>query len=119
MDGGTVDRASKELCAALCAAVNFCTPLLVEHRVRAREFGVEVAKLNDLLDFARSDLYTDSERAALSAAVALSREPRALPAAVWQQLRENYDEASVTEVLCVIGCVNYAARVINALDSNH
>ncbi len=117
METGDVHPVTKELCAALCAAVNFCTPLLVEHRARAREMGVSVAKLNDLWEFARSAEYSKEERAALAAAVALSREPRALPAVVWEQLCDAYDEPSISEILCVIGCVNYTARLVNALDS--
>ena len=80
--GGTVERTTKHLCAAMTAAVTFCEPLLVEHRRAARALGVRTEKLNDLWDFAQSDRFNGAERAALSAAVALSREPRALPPAV-------------------------------------
>ncbi|HEV3152431.1 MAG TPA: carboxymuconolactone decarboxylase family protein [Candidatus Baltobacteraceae bacterium] len=117
IDGGSVAQVTKHLTAAMTAAVNFCDPLLVQHRRAARELGVSIEKLNALWDFARSDLFTASERAALSAAVALSREPRALPPAVWKQLRSHFDEGGAMEVLCTIGALNYLCRVTNALDS--
>lgn len=117
MESGSVDSAMKHLCAAMGAAVNFCEPLLVEHRRACRAAGVTTEKLNALWDFARSDLFTEAERAALSAAVALSREPRALPPAVWTSLRAHYDEGQTIELLCAIGAVNYLARLHNAIDS--
>ena len=117
IEGGTAGRATKELCAAMAAAVNFCEPQLVEHRRAARNLGVTIAQLNALWDFARSALFSEAERAALSAAVALSREPRALPPAVWASLREHYDDGQIAEILCTIGAINYVSRLHNAVDS--
>ena len=114
---GSVDPALKHLCAAMSAAVNFCDPLLVEHRGAARHLGVPIDKLNDLWEFARSERYTQAERAALSAAVALSREPRALPPAVWEALRAHFDREQIVEILSAIGAINYLARVRNAIDT--
>lgn len=114
---GTVFCATKHLCAAMSAAVNFCNPLLVEHRGAARRAGVSVEKLNDIWDFAKSERFDDAERAALAAAVALSREPRALPPAVWTELRAHYTHPQVAEILCAIGAANYVARLRNAFDS--
>ena len=114
---GTVSAPIKELCAAMVSAVNFCEPLLVTHRGAARKLGVPIEKLNDLWDYARSEQFNDAERAVLAAGVALSREPRALPPAVWVQLREHYDEGQIAEILCTIGALNYLARLHNAFDS--
>jgi len=117
LEDGTVDPALKALCAVMCAGVNYCQPLLLEHRRRARSLGVTTAKLNALWDFARSGLYGAAERAALSCAVALSREPRALPPAVWSELRAAYDDGQIAEILCTVGALNYLCRVRNAIDS--
>lgn len=117
LEDGTVDPAVKALCAVMCAAVNVCQPLLLEHRRRARSLGVTTAKLNALWDFARSELYPAPERAALSCAVALSREPRALPPAVWHDLRAAYDDGQIAEILCTVGALSYLCRVRNAIDS--
>lgn len=117
VESGTVDARTKHLCAAMVAAVNFCDPLLIEHRRAARHAGAATEKLNDLWDFAKSDRFGGDERAALSAAVALSREPRALPPAIWRELRAHYDGGGISEILCTIGVMNYVARLYNALDS--
>ncbi|MBV9971797.1 MAG: carboxymuconolactone decarboxylase family protein, partial [Candidatus Eremiobacteraeota bacterium] len=54
----------------------------------ARRLGVEDVMLDELWDYARSERFTEAERAALAAAVAITREPRALPETVWQDLRK-------------------------------
>lgn len=114
---GSVPAETKELCAAMVSAVSFSESLLVSHRGAARKLGVAIEKLNDLWDYAHSERFNDAERAALAAAVALSREPRALPPAVWAQLRQHYDEGQIAEILCTVGALNYLARLQNAYDS--
>ncbi len=117
MRGGRVAEATKELCAAMVSAINFCQPSVVEHRRRAAELGVDAETLNALWDYARSDRFTDAQKAALGAAVALTREPRALPEAVRAQLQAHYDEGEIAEILCAIGAFNYLNRVSNALQT--
>ena len=117
MDGGRLPQLTKELCAAMVAGLHFCQPSLIEHRGRARRLGAGTPMLNDLWDNARSDLYTGAQKAALAAAVALTREPRGLPDAVWSDLRAHYDDEQIVELLCVIGFCNYLDRVSNALQT--
>jgi uncharacterized peroxidase-related enzyme len=115
--GGCVDEQTKELCAAMISAVNFCQPSVVEHRRRAAQLGVDADTLNALWDYARSDRFTDAQKAALGTAVALTREPRALPEALRTQLKAHYDDAQIAEILCAIGLLNYLNRVSNALQT--
>lgn len=110
-----VAQTTKELCAMMVAGLNFCTPLLVECRGRARRLGVRIEKLNAIWDNARSDFYDVSERAALAAAVALTREPRGLPDPIWDQLRSHYKDEQIVEILTVIAIFNGIARIGNAL----
>jgi len=112
---GSVPRMTKELCATMVSGLNFCTPSMIAHRRSARHCGVSAATLNDLWHFTQSDRFSSAEKAVLAAAVALTREPRALPDAVRAQLREHYDGGQTLEILCVIGLVNYLDRVSNAL----
>lgn len=117
MRGGRVPEVTKELCAAMVSAVNFCQPSVVEHRRRAADLGADADTLNALWDYARSDRFTGAQKAALAAAVALTREPRALPQAVREQLEAHYDEGEILEILCAIGAFNYINRVSNALQT--
>lgn len=114
---GSVSRGTKALCAVMVSAINFCEPALVAYRREARLAGVSIDMLNALWDFARSDLFDNAQRAALSAAVSLTREARALPDTVWNQLRAEYSDGEIVEILALIGMVNGLNRVSNALQT--
>ena len=114
-DSGTVAARTKELVALMVGWLNACEYCTCVHEDVARSLGVDEATLSVLGDFATSPQFSDAERAALSAAVALTREPRALPPAVSYALRANYDEGEIVEILAVIGANNYVSRLSNSL----
>ncbi|GAC1387674.1 MAG: hypothetical protein NVSMB31_00380 [Vulcanimicrobiaceae bacterium] len=71
--------------------------------------------LDELWDYARNPKFSEAERAALGAAVAITREPRGMPEPVWEELRKHYDDGQIVEIVCSIGLFNYFNRVNNAL----
>jgi alkylhydroperoxidase family enzyme len=85
----------------------------------ARRLGVDDRTLDDLVDYARSDAFSAGEKAILSAAVALTREPRALPPAVAESLREHYDEGEIIEIVTTIALFNALNRLTNALENTN
>lgn len=115
LEEGRVARVTKELCAAMVCGVTYSTPLLVERRKALRDLGVSADKLTALWDNARDPRYDEAERAALAAAVALSREPRALPETIWDRLHAHYDDGEIIEVLAAIAHFNALSRLANAL----
>ena len=76
---------------------------------------MDQATIDELWNYAKSDRFSAAEKAALDAAVAITREPRALPDAVWSTLREHFDDGGTIEILCSIGLFNYFNRINNAL----
>ena len=76
---------------------------------------MEQSTLDALGDYTRSDEFSDAERAALGAAVALTREPRALPPAVQAQLDAHYDAGERVEIISVVALFNAINRMSNAL----
>ena len=115
LDEGTVPRRTKELVAVMVAWLNACERCAKVHGEIAQELGVERDALEELGDFARSSRFNAAERAALSAAVALTREPRALPPAVAEELARHYDDGEIVEIVAAIGLHNYVTRIGNAL----
>ena len=115
LETGSVPRRTKELCALMVAWLNACERCAKTHANVALQLGVDTSTLDELGDFARSERFAPAERAALSAAVALTREPRALPVAVVDQLEQHYDDAEVAEIVAIIGFHNYLTRANNAL----
>lgn len=112
---GTVSRETKELCGLMVAWLNGCDRCVSSHAAYAQRLGVAKEKLDALFDYARNDAFDESQRAALAAAVALTREPRALPPAVREALQKHFDEGEIYEILNAIGVSNYLTRVNNAL----
>jgi AhpD family alkylhydroperoxidase len=115
LEDGSVPRRTKELCALMVAWLNACENCTQTHSEIALRLGVDRATLDELGDFARSRRFAPSERAALAAAVALTREPRALPEAVRDELERHYDAGEIVEVVAAIGLYNYITRANNAL----
>lgn len=114
-DSGTVPARTKELVALMVGWLNACEYCTCVHEEIALRLGISTETLASLGDFARSPHFSDAERAALAATVALTREPRAIPPPVWEQLRANYDEGECIEILATIGANNYVSRLSNAL----
>ena len=86
------------------------------HGALARRLGVDQPVLDELWDYARSSHFNETERAALAAAVAMTREPRAMPQAIWDDLRKHFDDGQIVEIVSAIGLFNYFNRVNNALE---
>ncbi|HTU71774.1 MAG TPA: carboxymuconolactone decarboxylase family protein [Candidatus Baltobacteraceae bacterium] len=112
---GAIPARTLELIALMVGWLNACEYCTCVHEEIARKLGVDEATLAALGDFALSPHFSEAERAALSATVALTREPRALPPVVWDALRAHYDEGASLEILAAIGANNYVSRLSNAL----
>jgi AhpD family alkylhydroperoxidase len=112
---GTVATRTKELIALMVAWLNACDYCTCVHEELAAHVGVDAQTLAELGDYARSDRFSPAERAALAATVSLTREPRALPQNLWDDLLAHYDEGDCIEILCTIGLNNYMSRLSNAL----
>jgi AhpD family alkylhydroperoxidase len=115
LEEGSIPRRTHELCALMVAWLNACENCTQTHSEIALRLGVDRATLDELGDFARSDRFAPGERAVLAAAVALTREPRALPQAVRAELERHYDSGEIVEIVATIGLYNYLTRANNAL----
>ncbi len=117
LEGGTVPARTRELVALMVSWLNACERCLETHSEIAAALGVDAETLADLGNFATSARFSPAERAALAAAVALTREPRGLPPAVLRDLRSRYDDGELAEIVATIGLYNYLSRANNALRS--
>jgi AhpD family alkylhydroperoxidase len=117
VNDGNVPQRTKELIALMVSWLNACEACLETHAEVAGDLGVDKATLDDLGDYARSERFSAAERSALAAAVALTREPRALPPSLRDALLEHYAAGDVVEIVAAIGLYNYLTRANNALRS--
>jgi len=86
------------------------------HTALARRLGADEHILAALSDYACSDSFSPAEKAALSAAEALTRDATSLAQPVWDDLRAHFDDGQIVEIVCTIGLFNYFNRVNNALE---
>ncbi len=114
-ESDSVERRVKELIALMVGWLNACDYCTCVHEEIAQHLGIDTATLASLGDYARSPLFSDAERAALAATVALTREPRALPPNLAMALHEHFAPGAVVEILATIGLNNYLSRLSNAL----
>ena len=83
------------------------------HGALAKRLGVDEATLHDLSNYATSSRFSGVERAALAAAVALTREPRALPEHLREAIEESANRDGFEEIVATIGLFNYLTRLHN------
>lgn len=112
---GALPARTKELCAIMVSWLNACVVCAKSHEALARHVGVDQATLDELENYATSEKFSEAERAALSCAISLTREPRALPPAVGEALRANYSDGEISEIVAVVGLYNYVNRLNNTL----
>uniref|UniRef100_E6Q6V5 Carboxymuconolactone decarboxylase family protein n=1 Tax=mine drainage metagenome TaxID=410659 RepID=E6Q6V5_9ZZZZ len=83
------------------------------HGALAKRLGVEEASLRDLSNYASSANFSELERAALAVAVALTREPRALPKNLRNALVGLCGHDGFEEIVATVGLFNYLTRLHN------
>ena len=115
MQSGSVAPHVKELCALMVSWLNACDVCVSAHDAYARSLGVTQGQLDALFDYGRSPEFDEPTRAALAAAVALTREPRTLPPAVFAGLEAHFDAEQIYEIVSAIGLYNGVTRVGNAM----
>jgi len=68
-----------------------------------------------LANFEQRDDFTAKEKAALRLAERVSRDAHTVDDALWNELRQYFDEGEIVELLCAIGLFNYFNRFNDAL----
>jgi alkylhydroperoxidase family enzyme len=78
----------------------------------ARLFGDQI---NNLSQFEKRTDFTDREKTALRFAERMTLEPHNVDDALWQHLRNHFDEGEIVELAAAIGLFNYFNRFNDAL----
>ena len=76
--------------------------------------GLSLAECDALADWENADLFSDSERAALAMADAMTRAAD-LPDAAFESVKQHFDEQRIVELAVLIGTYNMHTRVMKAL----
>lgn len=109
-NGGRVTSEQKRLIgyiASLAAGCRYCQA----HTARAAErYGGSEARIAEVWNYERSDLFTPAEKAALAFAQAASSVPNAVDEQIGAELREHWTDDEIVEILGVIALFGYLNR---------
>lgn len=117
-----VDRASKTLPASVrelavlwTARQIGCSWCVDFGSMLQRLDGLDVARLQEIDDYATSPAYSDDERAAITYAAAITSDPHTVTDEQVDDLRARFGDAGAFELTYQIGLENMRARVNSAL----
>lgn len=99
---GVCDHALKELCRAYISRTVRCEYCGNQRSQKGAALGLVEGHYDELLDFERSEAYSERQKAALSYAEAIAW-GTATDDAFWERLRAHFDEAELVELGCMIG----------------
>jgi 4-carboxymuconolactone decarboxylase len=105
-----VDERTKHLAAIRAAMISGCEWCLDFGSAISEEAGVDEADLRELPTYASSARFSEREKAALDYATGVSRSPVDVPDALFDRLREHFDEPQLVELTNAIAIENYRAR---------
>lgn len=95
---GVTDHAIKELCRLYIAKSVECEYCGGQRSVVAQAQGASEAKVDEILDFERSERFDPRERAALEWAMAIAWDPSLAADDLWQRLHEHFTEPQLVEL---------------------
>ena len=111
---GTVPVRTKELVATLVSRINACQYCNRSHTSLSERHGATGEQMEALLDFENGP-FEEKEKAALAYAKQLTLDANRVDDALFDRLRQHYDEGEVVEISAMAGLFNYFNRVNNAL----
>jgi AhpD family alkylhydroperoxidase len=92
---------------SVSAGCRYCQAHTAHNAVR---YGTETAKLDHILDYAESSLFSASERAALDLAFAAGRVPNETEAAHFEILEAHFSKVQVAQIVSVVALFGFLNR---------
>jgi alkylhydroperoxidase family enzyme len=81
----------------------------------ARRLGWTGNQIDNLHDFEKRADFSEKEKAALRLAERMTRDARTVDDALWEELRQHFNDGEIIELISAIGLFNYFNRVNDAL----
>ena len=107
---GSVSRETKSLVALMSSYGAGCRYCQAHQATSLMHQGIEAAKLADVADFERSDMFSDAERAAMRLALASGQSPNAVTPGHFEELRRFFDDGEIVEIVGVIAMFGFLNR---------
>ena len=114
MHKGGVPETTLELVHLRASQINGCSPCVDAGVKSARKARETEDRLLQVVAWRESNLFTDSERAALALAEAATRQadrPEAVTDEIWAEAAHHFDEQQLAAVILMIGITNLFNRL--------
>ena len=116
---GVVDHALKELCRLYVSRSVQCEYCGNQRSVKAAKAGTVIEEhVMDLLNFEKSNVYSDRQKAALAYAEAIAWH-RTTDDAFWERLHRHFNEKELVELGCMIGLTLGQQSWLRLLNIDH
>ena len=114
MHKGGVPETTLELVHLRASQINGCSPCVDAGVKSAKKAGETEERLLQVVAWRESNLYTDSERAALAlteAATRLADRPEAVTDEIWAEASSCFEEQQLAAIILMIGITNLFNRL--------
>ncbi len=115
---GVLDHALKELCRVYVSRSVICEFCGNQRSIKGAGEGLKETHYDDLVEFEKSTLYNERQKAALSLAEAivwrLDTDDK-----FWERLNRHFSEAQIVELGCAVGLTHGQQSFIRLLNIDH
>jgi uncharacterized peroxidase-related enzyme len=106
----TVPLGFKRLVAYMASRKHGCNYSMAHAAEAAHRGGIDDAKLDAVIDYATSPLYSEAERAALDFAVAAAAQPNAVTDELMARLKRHWSDAQIVELAGAVALNGFLNR---------
>jgi len=105
-----VNLGFKRLVAYMASRTHGCNYSMAHAAEAAHRLGVDDAKLEAVIDYRTSPLFTEAERAALDFAVAAASQPNAVTDELFGRMRRHWTDAQIVEIAAAVALNGFLNR---------
>jgi len=116
---GVLDHSVKELARVFVAKSLDCGYCAGQRSHLATDAGLSEREFDDVVEFRRSTVLTDREKAALLLAEAIAWDPAMADDSVWEQLHTHFTEPEIVELGYFIGLTMGQQKFLKTLGIQH
>lgn len=109
-EASEVNLGFKRLVAYMASRTHGCNYSMAHAAEAAHRVGMDDAKLEAVVDYRTSPLYTEAERAALDFAVAAASQPNRVDDALMARMKQHWSDAQIVEIAGAVALNGFLNR---------
>jgi uncharacterized peroxidase-related enzyme len=112
---GEIDAGFKRLITYVASRTYGCNYSMAHAAEAAHRAGISEAKLNAVVDYRTSALFTEAERVALDFAVAAASQPNAATDELFERMKQHWTDAQIVEIAIAVALYGFLNRWSNTM----